>query len=132
MDIVLNENESAPRTIHQIAKSQGISAAFISRLAVPLKRAGLIHALRGTTGGLRMAKSPDEITLLDITEVLDGPVSLLKCLTNHSYCRKEKSCPAHEVWDEINDTLRNALRAVTLSSVIERIKGCESAQGCGA
>ena len=121
LDIAAHEHDEAPRSIGAIAKSQGISAAFISRLAVPLKRAHLIHAMRGAGGGLRLAKPPDSITLLGITEALDGPVSILTCLAKPKTCKRNAGCPARSIWGDLNLTIRRALAGVTLSSVMERM-----------
>lgn len=120
LDIAQHEQDDSPRTISAIAASQEISAAFISRLAVPLRRAHLVNAERGAGGGLRLARSPGDITLLDISEALDGPTSILKCLAEPKTCRRHARCPARTVWDDINTTLKNALASVTLSSVMSR------------
>ena len=120
LDIAQHEQDDSPRTISAIAASQEISAAFISRLAVPLRRAHLVNAERGAGGGLRLARSPGDITLLDISEALDGPTSILKCLAEPKICRRHARCPARTVWGDINTTLKNALASVTLSSVMSR------------
>ena len=120
LDIAQHEQDDSPRTISAIAASQEVSAAFISRLAVPLRRAHLVNAERGAGGGLRLARSPGDITLLDISEALDGPTSILKCLAEPKICRRHARCPARTVWDDINTTLKNALASVTLSSVMSR------------
>ncbi len=121
LDVAQHERDVSPRTIGAIAESQDISAAFISRLAVPLKRAHLIHAERGVGGGLRLARSPEDITLLDISEALDGPVSVLKCLARPKSCRRHAKCPARDIWGDLNTTIKNALASVTLSSVMKRL-----------
>ena len=121
LDIAQHEQDESPRTIGEISSSQDISAAFISRLAVPLKRAHIINAERGVGGGLRLARSPDDITLLDISETLDGPVSILKCLATPKTCRRHARCPARSIWADLNTTIKNALAAVTLSSVMARM-----------
>ncbi len=121
LDIAQHERDESPRTIGAIAKSQDISAAFISRLAVPMRRARLITAERGVGGGLRLARSPEDITLLDISETLDGPVSVLKCLTKPKSCRRYAKCPARDIWNDFNMTIKNALATVTLSSVMKHL-----------
>ncbi len=121
LDIAQHERDESPRTIKAIAASQDISAAFISRLAVPLRRANLIHAERGVGGGLRLARSPEDITLLDISETLDGPVSVLKCLAKPKSCKRYAKCPAKYIWSDLNTTIKNALATVTLSSVMKRL-----------
>ena len=100
------------------AASQGISAAFISRLAVPLKRAHLIRAERGAGGGLRLARPPEDITILDIAETLDGPVSVLKCLTAPQVCGRHAKCPARCIWADLNATIKDSLATVTLANAM--------------
>ena len=119
LDIAISGADK-PRTIAEIASSQAISEKFISRIVVPLRRAGLLESERGARGGLRLARSPGDITLLDISEALDGPTSILKCLAEPKICRRHARCPARTVWDDINTTLKNALASVTLSSVMSR------------
>ena len=58
-----------PRSIKEIAASQGISEKFISRIAVPLRRAGLVSTERGAKGGLRLAKRPENVSLLAIVVI---------------------------------------------------------------
>ena len=121
LDVAMHAQDEAPRTISAIAQSQAITPAFVSRLAVPLKRAGLIRSLRGISGGLRLAKSPDDISLLAITEALDGPVSILTCLSKPKTCKRHRNCPARTIWGDLNLTIRGALSAITLSSVMSRL-----------
>ena len=121
LDIAQHESDASPRTIGAIAKSQDISAAFISRLAVPLRRAHLINAERGVGGGLRLARSPEDITLLNITETLDGPVSVLKCLAKPKACKRHAKCAARSIWNDLNTTIKNALATVTLAAVLKRM-----------
>lgn len=121
LDIASHGHDPQPRTIAAIAKSQHLSAAFISRLAVPLKHAGFIHAMRGIGGGLRLAKSPDDINLLGITEALDGPVSILDCVSRPKSCKRNAQCPVRPLWSDLNVTFRNALAETTLSKVLSRL-----------
>jgi len=118
LDIAQHEQNESPRTIGAIAASQGISAAFISRLAVPLKRAHLIRAERGAGGGLRLARPPEDITILDIAEALDGPVSVLKCLTAPQVCGRHAKCPARCIWADLNATIKDSLATVTLANAM--------------
>jgi Rrf2 family protein len=121
LDIAQHERDPVPRTIAAIAAAQGISAAFISRLAVPLKRAGLLHALRGAGGGLRLAKSPEDISVLSIAEALDGPVSILACVTRPKTCKRYRDCFARSVWADLNLSIKSALADMTLAKVMDRL-----------
>ena len=107
-----------PRTIKEIAASQGISEKFISRIAVPLRRAGLLATERGVNGGLRLARFPDKITLLDIVTATDGALSLVRCLSRPGVCQRQGRCAAEKAWGRVNDALSAALRRVKLSDVV--------------
>ena len=117
LDIAANGGEE-PRTIKEIAGSQGISEKFISRIAVPLRRDGLLATERGVKGGLRLAKFPEDITLLDIVTSMDGPLSLVYCLARPGACNRHGRCAAEKAWGGINAALAAALRRTKLSDVV--------------
>ncbi len=122
-----------PRTIKEIAASQGISEKFISRIAVPLRRAGLLATERGVNGGLRLARFPDKITLLDIVTATDGTLSLVRCLSRPGVCQRQGRCAAEKAWGRVNDALSAALRRVKLSDVVaeqSRYSGPEEPDYC--
>lgn len=106
-----------PRTIKEIAASQGISEKFISRIAVPLRRAGLVATERGVKGGLRLARFPSKITLLDVVTATDGPLSLLHCLARPGACKRQGRCAAEKAWAGVNEDLAASLRRTTLAVV---------------
>lgn len=119
LDVALFGDER-PRTIHEVADSQSISEKFISRIVVPLRHAGLLSSVRGGHGGLQLARLPEQITVLDVVEAMDGPVSLLACLTRPRACPKQGKCAAEDVWRRVNDGVVESMRAVRLSDVIAR------------
>ena len=117
LDIAL-EGGDGPRSIKEIAVSQGISEKFISRIAVPLRRAGLVATARGAKGGLRLARFPSKITLLDIVEATGGPLALVHCLARPGVCKRQGRCAAEKAWSGVNDALAAALRRTKLSDVV--------------
>ncbi len=131
LDIARHRGDGSLRTIAEIASSQTISAAFISRLAVPLKRAGLINSERGVGGGLSLAKNPGEISLLDIMEALDGPVSIVKCVALPKICKRNKTCKVRGIWDGINSAIKNSLASITLASIMADYSGLKSVTSSG-
>ncbi|MBR1608157.1 MAG: Rrf2 family transcriptional regulator [Kiritimatiellae bacterium] len=117
LDIAAHDS-GAPRPIREISVSQGISEKFIGRLAVPLRRAGLVESERGARGGLRLARFPEKITLLAIVQATDGPLALLRCLSKPGACKKQGSCAAELAWKEVNEALSGALEKTTLADVL--------------
>jgi Rrf2 family transcriptional regulator, cysteine metabolism repressor len=64
----------APVPIGELARQRGIPVQFLEQLFAVLRRAGMLKSQRGVKGGYSFAKQPSEITVLEIVELLDGPV----------------------------------------------------------
>src|SRR3990172_11969360 len=61
-----------PLPVEQISKRQGVPRKFLEQILVSLKRAGLVRAQRGQSGGYLLAQSPEEIRLLDVLLALES------------------------------------------------------------
>jgi Rrf2 family transcriptional regulator, cysteine metabolism repressor len=66
--------DSEPVPIGELAKRGDIPAQFLEQLFATLRRAGLLKSQRGVKGGYSFAKAPAQITVLEVVELLDGPV----------------------------------------------------------
>lgn len=113
-----------PRLMREIAASQGISEKYISRLIVPLNKAGFVRSIRGVRGGFVLAKSPADITLLAVVEAMEGRVAVVECVTDKAFCAKSNDCSACEMWTGLSAEIRQAMAKVTLADLtaVERIK----------
>jgi Rrf2 family protein len=66
--------DSAPVPIGDLAKRRDIPVQFLEQLFAVLRRAGVLRSQRGVKGGYSFARGPGEITVLEIVELLDGPL----------------------------------------------------------
>jgi Rrf2 family protein len=71
-------------------------------------------------GGVSLARSPEEITLLQVVEAIDGPILINDCLSRPGACELEPSCGAHDVWADIQARLVQSLEAVTIRELVQR------------
>ena len=107
----LEADEKAPTSI--IAEKQQIPSSFLAKIISQLSIAGIIHTSRGAHGGVSLAKSPKEITVLDVVEAIDGPVTLNECTQNPDICIFSKDCPMRTIWCEAREELVNKLEGIT-------------------
>lgn len=121
IDIALNQAKG-PVTLNDIAERQSISVKYLWQVINPLKASGLLSATRGAKGGYAVALRPDEITMLDVLTTLEGPVSIVKCLTHNDACPRIGSCVGRTVWMEMNQAVEKALSNITLAEVLRRCK----------
>ena len=65
--------------VNEIAKEQDIPKSFLAKILQKLAKAGIVESLRGVKGGFRLAKKPEDISLLDVVELMEGPVAMNVC-----------------------------------------------------
>lgn len=106
-----------PARIRTIADTHGIPSRFLVQILLQLKGAGYVVSTRGASGGYRLAKSPEEITLLEVMQVIDGQDDVIRSSTN-------SDSPAARVlvatWNEIADVEREMLGALTFAELATR------------
>jgi FeS assembly SUF system regulator len=119
--VVLTVLAGAPETVMSaagLAERAGLEAPTVAKVLKPLAQAGLVHAFRGASGGYRLARAAEDITLVEIVEAMEGPLAMTECSVHAGQCGIERSCGARANWRRINDVVADALRSVTLAEMI--------------
>lgn len=82
----------------QISEEEKIPIRFLLKTIRLLTHAGIVRSYRGVKGGYQLAKHPVQITLKDVVEAMEGPVTINKCLINAEDCNKDATgwCPIHK------------------------------------
>ena len=102
----------------QIAKEQSIPASFLAKIVAQLSVAGLLHTLRGARGGVSLARSPEDITLLEVVEAIDGPILLNECVMDRSVC-PFPDCPIRPVWCDAQAELIGRLKTISFAEFLQ-------------
>ena len=103
----------------QIAEDQEIPASFLAKIISQLSIAGIIQTSRGAKGGVRLARKPEDISLLDVVEAIDGPITLNECVHDPSVCSFGDNCPIHDVWCQAKSELVRKLSEATFDKLLE-------------
>jgi len=107
----LEKGKKAPTNI--IAQKQQIPPSFLAKIISQLCVVGIIHTTKGAHGGVSLAKSPQEITVLAVIEAIDGPVTLNECTLNPEICNFSKDCSMHRIWCDLRKELVKRLATTT-------------------
>jgi Rrf2 family transcriptional regulator, cysteine metabolism repressor len=99
--------EGEPVPIGEIAKARDIPVQFLEGLFATLRRAGILQSQRGVKGGYLFARPPAEVTVLEVTELLDGELG---------------SGPgaADQIWTEATGALKSVLRDTSIADLVAR------------
>lgn len=115
----LSSNPASPSFIQDIAERANVPHAYLAKIVKKLNDAGIVDSKRGYRGGIWLARSPKEISLLEITEALDGKDYFACCLLGADFCSDERDCPAHKFWKQNRMKIKDELRHITLESVAD-------------
>lgn len=124
-------HEEGPIQLGDIAKRQEISLKYLEQIIIPLKKAGLVKSVRGSKGGHFLAKSPKDITMAEIVAVLEGGVSIMKCVDRPETCGRSGACVIRQVWAEVTQAMYDKLEPLTLSKLVQRGKAHEKTWTAG-
>ncbi len=102
----------------QIADEQHIPPSFLAKIISQLSIAGLIHTSRGARGGVSLARSPEEVTILEVVEAIDGPISLNECTHSAGACTFGETCPLRPLWCETQAELVDRLRKTSFAQFV--------------
>ena len=106
-------------TAPELAEATGLPAPMVSKVLKSLARSDLVVSHRGVHGGYSLSRGPDEISVAAIVEALEGPVALTACVeASDAQCQVESLCPIRGGWEKVNDAIRGALEAVSLSDLV--------------
>lgn len=103
----------------RIASEQQIPPSFLAKIISQLSIAGLINTSRGARGGVTLARDAEQITLLDVVESIDGPISLNVCSHSAGACPFGEDCPIQPVWSETQTELVNKLKSTNFAQLVK-------------
>jgi len=101
-----------------MAEQTKLPLPTVSKILKALTRADVLSSTRGVHGGYSLSRDPHSITITDIIEALEGPISITECADGQPRdCLIAGHCPCEDNWSRINTAIRGALADVRLSEM---------------
>src|SRR5580765_3062439 len=111
--------------IQTIAKLQNIPKRFLEQILNDLKSIGILESKRGVSGGYRLRRPPDQITLAEVIRFLEGPLAPVSCVSEAFYkrcsCPDEERCGIRSIMKEVREAIVVILDRVTVAQLCERV-----------
>ena len=114
----LESGDCVPRHISDIARRTGVPKAYLAKILNALSQQGLVQTKRGYRGGISLARSTEDISLLQIVEAVEGGQWLCDCLLGIEEFGAYTICPTHDFWARIRGEIAEQLRKTTLAALI--------------
>jgi len=122
VQIALDSVENSPVKGNVIAQKQEISEPYLEQIMIPLKNSGLVGSLRGCNGGYILNRETDDINLLEVIELFEGELQLVRCTDMKHKCSRLDKCPNSKAWNELSEVLRKKAAEISLSEIIKNVK----------
>jgi len=119
LDLALHRDEGSV-LLKDIARRQEVSLPYLEHLIAPLIAAGLVKSTRGSRGGLLLLRSPSEIRLSEIIQVLEGSIAPVDCVNDPKVCHRSGLCVTRDIWIEMKMAMSQVLDSTTLQDLVER------------
>lgn len=110
-----NNYGQKPIGVREIAARQGIPERFLEQQITALKKAGLVNSQRGAQGGVTLARTPQDITIYEVIEALEGAPTAVTCIGSSALdCTKSAQCALQDLWCRVDTAVESVLKGTTL------------------
>ena len=116
------QENKTPVQIATISKSENISLKFLESILLTLRKNGLLGSKKGKGGGYYLLKEPFEIEMTTIMRILEGPISMVPCVSLNFYekcddCPDENACAVHNLMLQVRDSTLQIFKNTTLADI---------------
>lgn len=103
----------------EISECQDIPTAYVSKVLQALGKAGIIATFPGRGGGAKLVDPAEKISILNVVEAIDGPITLNRCVVRKGMCSRDSFCSAHPFWAATRKKLVGILGQAKMSEFVE-------------
>ena len=102
-----------------LSEAAGVRESFLSKILQRLVHQGFVSSYRGTGGGFCLKTAPEQVTLLQVIEAMEGPTELNVCLGDDPGCGRSSWCGVHPVWRRAQAAVTDVLSSVSIAKLAE-------------
>lgn len=117
---MLSRKPGYPMSATELSKETGITLYTVQKLLkVIVSKSDLISAHRGALGGYILNRNSSEISVVEIIEALEGPITLTSCVDNsENLCESSDICFLGGKWNKVNNIIRKTLNDISLNDLL--------------
>jgi Rrf2 family protein len=105
-------------SVAQMREEVGVAGPFLRKIMQELHGAGIVHALKGKGGGFALARAPENITLKQLMDALQGEVKLHDCVFLQRICKHHSACILRHKIAAMEARLLSDIAAVNIKDLL--------------
>jgi len=121
MRLMLNlarDYENGPVSTKAAATKEDVPYQLACKLMQRLQKANLVKSSMGPKGGFVLGVKPSKISLLEVMEAIQGPITINRCLIGSDACNRQRSCPVKPKLARLQDRINKELADITLNELL--------------
>ncbi len=122
LDLTMHDGKGL-QPIQDVAARQGIPQRYLEQVLLQLKRAGFLHSRRGSAGGYRLSRVPDQITVGAVLRAVEGPPAGADSHRRGARAGRADDAPdLYELWQEIAEAVSGVIDRTTFEDLRRRVE----------
>ncbi len=121
LTVLVEKYDKGPVLIADISRKKKIPLKFLENILLELKKGGILESKKGKGGGYYIKQHPSKTHIAAIIRIVDGPISMLPCVSLYFYQRckncNEKNCGIHNIMENVRDATLKILEYKTLQDL---------------
>ena len=117
LDFLASNGNGDYKLVKDISGKLDIPQQYLSKILHALAREGLLQSQRGRSGGFRLNRPANAITLYEVIDPLDHLGRLGACIMGNGQCSRNDQCALHDMWGEVRDKYLSFLKATSLDEL---------------
>jgi Rrf2 family iron-sulfur cluster assembly transcriptional regulator len=103
-----------------VAEGCGVARPFLAKIFVRLARGGVLRSFRGRERGYRLARPPEEISVKEVVQAIEGPEIFQRCIFWSNACSETNPCVLHPLWRTVRPLVADLLARTTIADLAAR------------
>jgi Rrf2 family protein len=103
--------------VSQVASAENLPESYLAKIFQDLARSKLLISHRGAKGGFSLISEPQEISVLQIIEAVEGPIAIAPCLDVREGCERVGLCEIYDALDSAQAQMVSVLKNTTLADL---------------
>lgn len=112
--------DGAPVSAEELGRLQEIPHGFLQAILADLRRAGIVVSQRGQSGGWRLSRDPEQVSVADVIRAVDGPLVSVYGLRPEAVTYNEAASELQHVWIAARHSLREVFEMVSIRNLADR------------
>jgi Rrf2 family protein len=108
--------------VDEIAREMATPKSFLAKILQKLVKAGVVQSFRGVKGGFRLNRAPEDISLLDVIEAVEGAIALNACAIDNTVCGFSSTCAVHPIWIKLREEFNQLLKRHNFADIAASVQ----------